>query len=450
SAGDTDAWNDRIQKLFKAIDEGQNLFETRIPAYNGGLFEFPSKEKDVDPENKFLAKYELEGNYVKELLELLIQTENEQGEKVFIDYEDLNIRHLGSIYEGLLEHELQEAEEDLVLESGEWTAASESSKDYSNVSENKRVEKGQVYLANESGERKATGSYYTPDYIVEYIVENTVGPKVEEKLEGHPSREEIEEMPAEDQKEAENQKLSSILDLDICDPAMGSGHFLVEATDYIGHIIAEEIPLEHQDIDEEDDEVTWAKRQVVQNCIYGVDINPLAVELGKLSLWIETMAEGKPLNFLDHHLKHGNSLIGSDFDEIFTHPNNDAQKSLDNERLGFGDPEKVKDDLKAQYRQIEKENDEETVEQVHKKEQRYREFTENNELYKQLKQVANVHTRQYFNEEVDQTTYENILTREISSPTFSNYQEEEWFQKAQQDAENRNYFHWQLEFPKVF
>jgi len=343
----TVAWDNRISRLFEGIDDGYDLNETEIPAYNGGLFDEENGE-----ENQFLAENKLYGSYVKEILELLATSYDQEKEKrIILDYKDLNIRHLGSVYEGLLEHQFKAADNRKVLENGEWQDFSETSKDWEKFDETKRVDENELYLTNESGERKATGSYYTPEYIVEYIVENTVGPKVEEKIE-------------EAEENGEN-ILPKILELNVCDPAMGSGHFLTEATEYIANQIVEHAKLENQEIDEKEDELNWAKRQVVQNCIYGVDINELAVELGKLSLWIETMAEGKPLNFLDHHLKHGNSLIGSDFDEIFSHPTED-QKRLDSERYKFGNPQEIKENFQKQYLEIEQ-MPENTVQQIHKK-----------------------------------------------------------------------------------
>ncbi|AOV94791.1 hypothetical protein AQV86_02595 [Nanohaloarchaea archaeon SG9] len=433
----TIAWNSRITNLFSAVNSGQDLHSTEIPPYNGGLFDPENGE-----ENRFLEENALRGNYVKEIIKLLALRNDEDKLKT-VDYKSFNIRHLGSIYEGLLEHKLKEAEENLILKSGEWIKDSETDIEFSEA--DKKVEKGGIYLTNESGERKATGSYYTPDYIVEYIVENTVGPKVEEKLEDQPTLEEIEKMDEKEQEKAENQKIASLLELNVCDPAMGSGHFLTEATECIAKEIYHGVPLKHQDIEEDEEGLNWAKRQVVQNCIYGVDINPLAVELGKLSLWIETMAEGKPLNFLDHHLKHGNSLIGSNFDNIFTHPT-ENQKRLDNEDFNFS-PEEARENFQRQYLEIEQ-MPENTVQQIHEKEQAYKKFISNNTLYQQFQQLANIHTRQFFSEEANSSDYENFLIN-IGNPG-NPFEDTEWFKNAQSDAEDRNYFHWQLEFPQVF
>jgi len=423
----TVAWDKRISRLFEGIDKGYSLGEDEIPAYNGGLFDGEGSE-----ENHFLSENKMYGSYIKEILELLATRYDEDKERrVIVDYKDLSIRHLGSVYEGLLEHRFKTAEERKILKNGEWQDFSEISKDWEEVDEDKRVKEDELYLTNESGERKATGSYYTPEYIVEYVVENTVGPKVEEKI--------------SEAKEKEEDILPEILELDICDPAMGSGHFLTEATEFIAENIVQHADLKKQDIDENEDELNWAKRQVVQNCIYGVDINPLAVELGKLSLWIETMAEGKPLNFLDHHLKHGNSLIGSEFDNIFTHPTED-QKRLDSEDFNFS-PEEARESFQEQYLEIEQ-MPEKTVEEIHEKEQAYKKFILNNTLYQQFQQLANIHTRQHFKKEANSSDYESFLIN-IGNPG-NPFEDTEWFKNAQSDAETRNYFHWQLEFPQVF
>ncbi|WP_414837085.1 Eco57I restriction-modification methylase domain-containing protein [Candidatus Nanohalococcus occultus] len=417
---DTWAWDRRIRPLFEAINEGEQYGEFKITAYNGGLF-----DEDKHP---FLAQHELQGNHLREILELLAQsTDEETGDKVLVDYRDLNIRHLGSVYEGLLEHELKQAEEDLVLENGEWESASDSKKDLEELPREKKVREGEVYLTNESGERKATGSYYTPEYIVEYIVENTVGPKVEDKIE----------------ESDEEELLDNVLDLNICDPAMGSGHFLTEATSFIARRVLEHGKIQDEEVEGEN-EFVWVKRQVVSHCIYGVDINPLAVELGKLSLWIETMAEGRPLSFLDHHLKVGNSLVGTSIDELEHHPGIEERPEADFEEI-FG-VQNARDALNMEYKKIE-DMSEETKEEVHEKEEAYREFKEENFYYKFLKKLSNVHTHLSFEEELSPKEY-NQIRNEVMD--IDDHQDEEWYQSAQNHSEKLNYFHWELEFPKVF
>jgi type II restriction/modification system DNA methylase subunit YeeA len=157
-------------------------------------------------------------------------------------------------------------------------------------------EKGQYFLVygGKESKRRSTGSYYTPDYIVQYIVENTLGPLVRgENREG----------------EHKGVPLTSaeILDLKVLDPAMGSGHFLVAATEYLARAYGQAQIREGHDRDGamDDKEFVRYKRMVAERCIYGVDINPMAVELAKLSMWLFTMDPQRPLSFLDHHLNAG-------------------------------------------------------------------------------------------------------------------------------------------------
>ena len=224
--------------------------------------------------------------------------------------EFLGVRQLGSIYEGLLEYRVGVAAEELVTvrQGGKetWRPAAERGK--AKAIETKQP--GELYLATDKGERKATGSYYTPDYIVKYIVEQTLGPLVEEIRNDQLGIRKGEGSAA-------GRFEAAILGLNVLDPAMGSGHFLVEATNFLARALATaelitnyELRITNEEKREESDLTYW-KRRVVEACIYGVDKNELAVELAKLSLWLETVAADKPLSFLDHHLRHGDSLIGA-------------------------------------------------------------------------------------------------------------------------------------------
>jgi len=116
-----------------------------------------------------------------------------------------------------------------------------------------------------------------------------------------------------------------VLQLSVLDPAMGSGHFLVNATNLISNAITEML----NGIGIEGQAPTGAaywRRWVVENCNYGVDINPLAVELAKLSLWILSMAKNQPLSFMNHHLKCGNSLVGAKLEEVGNYPLSTEEK----------------------------------------------------------------------------------------------------------------------------
>lgn len=262
----------KLKALFGVIDRGHPGLG--VPAYNGGLFD-PAK-------HPFLDQHEMADQQVARVVDLLART----PEGDFVDYRDLEVRHLGSIYEGLLEYKLALATEPMVVirDQGKekWVPAASTTRPAT-----ERCEAGELYLVTDKGERKTSGSYYTPQFIVEYIVEHTLGPLVKEC------------------KTAEQ-----VLQLRVLDPAMGSGHFLVEATNFLARKLSEPGVYQGEDQDDESD-LALLKRLVVERCIYGVDINALAVELAKLSLWLDTVAKGQPLSFLDHHLRCGNSLIGA-------------------------------------------------------------------------------------------------------------------------------------------
>jgi type II restriction/modification system DNA methylase subunit YeeA len=130
--------------------------------------------------------------------------------------------------------------------------------------------------------------------VVSYIVEVTVGPVLRESVEG---------------KETDEEKVAAVLTLNVLDPSMGSGHFLVEVTEHIARFLVE-LDTSPEDAEGEAELAYW-KRRVAQSCVYGVDANPLAVDLAKLSLWLATVARDWPLSFLDHHLRCGNSLVGA-------------------------------------------------------------------------------------------------------------------------------------------
>lgn len=127
------------------------------------------------------------------------------------------------------------------------------------------------------------------------MVEETIGPVLRQAVAGPTTAQE---------------KIQAVLNLKVLDPAMGSGHFPVEAAEYIARFLVEQNEQPLTEIQGET-ELTYWKRRVIQSCIYGVDLNPLAVDLAKLSLWLATVARDRPLSFLDHHLRCGNSLVGA-------------------------------------------------------------------------------------------------------------------------------------------
>lgn len=138
-------------------------------------------------------------------------------------------------------------------------------------------------------DRKTTGSYYTPDSLIQVLLDSALDPVIEEAV--------CKEDPE-----------IALLDLKICDPACGSGHFLIAAAHRVAHRLAS---LRTGEGEPSPEALRSALREVVSRCIYGVDVNPLTVELCKVNLWLEALEPGRPLSFLDHHIVRGNSLLGA-------------------------------------------------------------------------------------------------------------------------------------------
>ena len=181
-----------------------------------------------------------------------------------VDFGNLGSDELGSVYESLLElHPMIETDD------------------------------GPFTLGTASGnERKTTGSYYTPTSLITGLLDSALDPVVHEAID------------VSDRAEAERK----LLNLKVCDPACGSGHFLIAAAGRMAMHLAR---LRTGDDQPNALDVQHAKRDIIGRCIYGVDINPMAVELCKVSLWMEALEPGKPLSFLDHHIQCGNSLLGT-------------------------------------------------------------------------------------------------------------------------------------------
>jgi hypothetical protein len=294
-------WN-QLQELFRLISgiDPQLNADLGVPRYNGGLF---------DPaQHPFLEAHFVGDRALALAIDYLATRRIIQAggkpEYQRVDYRTLDVRQLGSIYEGLLEYKVAVAVEEMVTISQKgvetWVTLAQRGKA---KSYGDRRQRGELYLTTDKGERKATGSYYTPDYIVEYIVANTLGPLVEQAR--------ARAAASSANSSLSDRFIAEILRLNVLDPAMGSGHFLVEATNYLARALTTDEHTPSSSSSSSSSDLLYWKRRVVEACIYGVDKNPMAVELAKLSLWLKTAAADKPLSFLDHHLQHGDSLIGA-------------------------------------------------------------------------------------------------------------------------------------------
>ncbi|MEV5850287.1 DNA methyltransferase [Streptomyces sp. NPDC051985] len=192
-----------------------------------------------------------------------------------VDYRHLDAEELGSVYESLLELEPK------------YSAA----------------ERTFTLVEVAGNTRKTTGSYYTPSSLIECLLNSSLDPVIDEAV--RRGEEKAARSGAADPADA---IVNELLSLTVCDPACGSGHFLVASARRIAKRVA---AVRERNPEPTLDAVRHALHEVVARCIYGVDLNPMAVDLAKVSLWLEALEPGKPLSFLDAHVKRGNGLIGA-------------------------------------------------------------------------------------------------------------------------------------------
>ena len=307
-SGTAKNYYNRLAELFRLIDLGDPSIG--LPPYNGGLF-----SQGTAP---MLGSARLPDAVVAPVIYAMSHREID-GARHFVNYRDMSVQQLGSIYERLLERELAEDDE------------------------------GGMTIRPNSYARRDSGSFYTPQELVDLIVDRTLKPLVEERLKAFEEKADALSRDRRPRRAREaalsrHDPAEAVLDLKVLDPAMGSGHFLVTAVDFLSDYVAElieyvpgvpawldgayESPLVGRidrirgEIMQRADESDWVidesqltdqaiiRRMVLKRCIYGADKNRLTVELAKVSLWLHSFTVGAPLSFLDHHLRWGDSLIG--------------------------------------------------------------------------------------------------------------------------------------------
>jgi hypothetical protein len=300
-----------LRSLFAIFRDGLSCSELRIAPLGGALF-----GPNTTPLLDGLAWGE---RAVAILLDRLIWIVPNRGERTRVHYGSLDVEDLGSVYEGLLEQQPGIATEPLIrVRRGKLEAVLPAGAQQPDIAT------GQFYLRAGSA-RKASGSFYTPHEFVRFLVRETLDPKIATLS------------PPDDPHPAK------LLTLKIVDPAAGSGHFLVEACRYLAEAllnacrVCDERGLHDRiaalpDLDNtiasylpsrgfsERQARAICRRLVAVHCLYGCDRNKLAIELAKLSLWLESYAEGLPLTFLDHRLVHGDALTGPFFESLSTLP----------------------------------------------------------------------------------------------------------------------------------
>ncbi|PNK05471.1 restriction endonuclease [Cylindrospermopsis raciborskii S07] len=384
----------------------------------------------------------------------------DKGQLRRVNYAALDVEELGSVYESLLDFHPQ-------------------------VNNSQGIYEFNLIFGTD---RKTTGSYYTPPQLVQQLIKTALEPVIEEKLRESNNRE--LRVGSRESGNNTNYELRitnyelSLLSIKVIDPACGSGHFLLAAARRIGKELAKVRTGESQPAPEP---LRIAIRDVIQNCIYGVDLNPLAVDLCKVALWIEGFATGKPLNFLDHRIKCGNSLVGVlDLDCLDGGIPDDAFKPV------TGDDKKLSINLKKRNKK-ERENQgqlsifetsadhnyifaklwqeladfsENTPQEVREKERKYQKNLLDDHWW--LKKAAcNLWTAAFFMyltehnlqllpttatlDRLKRETVQKILNSQSNYELrITNYELQELIDAANNLASKYNFFHWPLEFPEVF
>jgi uncharacterized protein (DUF433 family) len=408
----TDLWQSLLT-TFALFEDGQYGKKMGIDPLGSGLFAPNSLN--------IISNQSLDNECLLKVLRYLVTFENEKGQRVRVNYADLDVEEFGSVYEGLLDY-------DPVLTDN----------------------LGQpIFSFVEGSGRGDSGSHYTPEELVKPLITHSLDYLIADKLK-------------------EQDPESGLLSLSICDVACGSGHILLSAARRVGFELAKHRSKEDQPAPTE---MRKATRDVISHCIYGVDLNPLAVELCKVALWLEAHEPGQPMNFLDHHIKCGNAIVGlAHFEELEKGIASEAFKTLPGddkgiatafrnrnklERISKGqlstyEVAKVDNDLKGLQKEFANisQLSENTPEEIAKKEQAYHDLTKGKKWWR-LKQLADLQVAQFF---ISKTSENNEKLTTHSQ--FTNYLKTE-AQILDRGAaiaasQDKRFFHWFLEFPTVF
>lgn len=404
-----------LRVLWKVLSDDNLAALLGAAPLNGELFE------PIDLDNYSISN----SNLLEALWHLAYYQENSTSPPRRVNYAALDVEELGSIYESLLDYLPQ------IDTSGSLL----------------RFE-----LASGS-ERRSTGSYYTPPELVNELIHSALEPVLKERL-------------AKAQTKDEQEK--AILSIKVLDPAAGSGHFLLAAARRLGKELARIRTGEDEPAPER---VRESIRAVVAHCIYGVDKNPLAVELCRVALWLEAHCQGKPLSFLDHHIKCGDSLAGmGDLavlergipDKAFT-PLNDGEKEATNllkkrnrtERkdlesgnlwLPF-EPRDIMHELASKEAALEEIPDD-SPELIRKKKQQYTSQL-NDQQMRKLLEACNLWTAAFFQHFTDSKS-PKFITTNIVINHLAGRSVPQAIAEVEVIARRHRFFHWPLEFPEVF
>ena len=387
-----------LQSIARLAHRGCAIGNLRVTAFNGRLF---------SPRESPLAdSAALDDSAVRRAV-LALTTRESGGVRERIAYGDLGVEQLGGIYERLLDFE---APVDVACPG-------------TRAAPLVRAER-----------RKATGSFYTPRSLTEYLVRRTLAPLVDEAAP------------------------ETILGLRVLDPAMGSGAFLVAACRYLAQAyesaVCREQGLGRDDLDERDR--AGFRRAIAQRCLYGVDVNPMAVQLGRLSLWLATLASDRPLTFLDHHLRVGNSIVGASPSDLLREPSRVAGRRP---AAASSLPLLTEDDLSTALeetiaaREAIAREPGDTLEQVRAKESALARLAGAGGQLAQWKGACDLWCAQFFADSgarKAQPPFGPLADTLFGRPTLPPRVVEPILARARQIARQERFFHWTLECPEVF
>jgi len=416
-----DLWQGLVNTfiLFEAGGRGKKL---GIQPLDGSLF---SSEAIPDLEGSLINN-----RLLLECVKNLNEFKDENKNLVAINYRSLDVEELGSVYEGLLElHPVIE-----------------------NIEAANPVHIN--FTFHEGTDRKTTGSYYTRPELVNELIKSALIPVIEERLKEHTGNIEAQ--------------AKALLKLKVCDAAAGSGHMLLAAARTIAWYLARV-----QSGEENPAPSIYRKclREVIQHCIYAVDYNPDAVELCKLALWLEGHNSGKPLSFLDHKIRNGNSLVGvTDLtvlekpipDDAFnpvTGDDKDVCKELKKRNASFRKTQqanlfsaqgqqinKDKENLNATFAEMES-IEQDTVEAVQEVKKRF--WKVQNSVFHEM-QACHIWTAAFFEIYTENEDPSNPSSEKLAQYFFAPTQYGKLVGKATRLALQYKFFHWPLEFPDVF
>ncbi len=424
----TDLWQGLMQ-TFALFESGGTGSKLGILALGSELF-----SGNAMPD---ISSSKMNNKILLQCIRRLNEFEDMKHNLSFINYRALDVEELGSVYEGLLELE----------PIFEW-------------------ETGKPKFTFKKGtERSSSGSHYTPEDLVKPLIEHSLEYLIEER---------VADFYKEKASEVETKK--KLFDLKVCDVACGSGHILLSAARRIALEVARVETGEQQP---NPTSFRHALKEVIRNCIYGVDKNPLAVELCKVGLWLESHNPGEPLSFLDHRIKCGDAIVGlAHREELQNGIPNEAYKKLPGDekeivsaflknnkqertlreksehavQLTTATDHRLMEQVKELNKSIENFSNlpENTPEEIEQKEKAYRKLVNSDNL-KRLKTMADLQIMPFFLEKTESNKdylltdaqYHRYLKGEIQTPFNLEV-------KAVETATIHRFFHWFLEFPEIF